>query len=133
MDFEMFENAGTGGLEAWIPFGEDEVLIRYISRDELKEIAKKAKKVSFVNHQKVEEFDDIKADMLLGRAVVRDWKGFTMKGEPFPCTPENIDFLMRKWNAFARFVNEASVDLSLFMQEEKDKSAKNSSLTSGQD
>lgn len=132
MDFESLKKSQDTGLEVWVPFGEDEVLIKYISRDELKEIARRAKKTSFINHQKVEEFDDVRADILLGRAAVKDWKGFTMAGETFPCTPENIDFLMTKWNSFAKFVNDTCVDLEFLVQQEKDKTIKNSSLTSGQ-
>lgn len=121
-------------FEAWVPFGDDaEVLIRYVSRDELKAIARKSKKISFLNHQKTEEFDDLKADISLGRAAVKDWKGFTMNGEPLPCTPENIDLLMTKWNAFAKFVNETCIDFEMLMQQEKDKTVKNSLLTSGQE
>jgi len=132
MEFEGLKKSQDNGLEVWVPFGDDEVLIRYISRDELKKIARQSKKTSFVSHQKIEEFDDITADILLGRAVVKDWKGFTMNGEPMPCTPENIDFLMTKWNSFAKFVNETCVDLEFLIQHEKDKTTKNSSLTSGQ-
>ncbi|GER92688.1 hypothetical protein A45J_0406 [hot springs metagenome] len=127
------EKLQQNDFEAWVPFGEDaEVLIRYVSRDELKSIARKSKKISYVNHQKTEEFDDMKADIELGRAAVKDWKGFTMGGKPLPCTPENIDMLMTKWNAFAKFVNETCIDFEILMQQEREKTIKNSSLTSGQ-
>lgn len=127
MDFEKLKEASDEGLEVWVKFGDDaEVLVRYISREELKNIIKKARKVLYDRHQKTEEYDDTKGDILLGIAAVKDWKGFTMKGEMFPCTPENIEFLMRKWNAFAKFVNDTCTDLELLIQQEKEKTIKNS-------
>lgn len=71
-------------LQVWVPFSEDtEVLIQYISREELQKIYTKAKRITYKNHQKAEEFDSVEADKLLGRAAVKDWKGFTMDGQPF--------------------------------------------------
>ena len=129
MDIEKLIN----DFQVWVPFGdESEILIKHIPRDELQRLYQRTKKFKFVNHQKIEEFDSVEADKLLGRAVVKDWKGFTMCGEPFPCIPENIDTLMTKWNAFARFVNDTCLDLEFLMQQEKEKLKKNSSDTSGQ-
>lgn len=120
-------------LQVWVPFGDDaEVLIRYLPREELQKIYNKAKKITYRNHQKVEEFDSLEADKLLGHAAVKDWKGFVMDGSPFPCTPENITLVMTKWNAFSRFVNEACVDLETLAKEEREQIVKNSSTTSGQ-
>lgn len=120
-------------FEAWVPFGEDgKVLIRYVSREELKKIGKKATSVGYKNHQKVEEIDDVKADILLGRACVRDWEGFTMNGEPFPCTPDHIDFVMTKWSAFGRFINDICSDFDELVRSEKAATIKNSVVTSGQ-
>ena len=127
------EGLTKDSFEAWVPFGEDgKVLSRYISREDLKQIGKKAKTVSYKNHQKVEELDDVKADILLGRACVRDWEGFTMSGQPFPCTPENIDFVMTKWSAFGRFINEICADFDELVRAERDAAIKNSAVTSGQ-
>jgi len=120
-------------FEAWVPFGDDgKVLIRYVSREELKQIGKKAKNVTYRNHQKVEELDDMKADILLGRMTVRDWQGFTMNGDPFPCTPENIDFVMTKWSAFGRFINDICSDFDELVRAEKDATIKKSEVTSEQ-
>jgi hypothetical protein len=104
-----------------IPFIEDsEVLIRYVSREELQEIKRNATKISWDRkNEPSEEFDSLRADLLLGRAAVRGWKGLTMNGEEFPYSPENCDLLMRKWTEFAKFVGEASMDIARLQEEGK--------------
>lgn len=127
-------------LQAWIPFDEDtEVLIAYVPRHELQKIFKKATIVRYKNHQKTEEYDQETGDKLLGELAVKDWrpktpngKGFTLNGEPYPCTPGNVETLMSKWNDFARFVNESCTNLGTLVESERESVAKNSSITSGQ-
>ena len=115
------------GFSAWVKFGEDvTVEVKHISREELREIYKKATKVTFANHQKGEEFDPVKADALLGRASIRNWSGFTDGDQEFPCTPENIELLMRRHNAFAKFINDVCVDIDYLIREEQAAAAKNS-------
>jgi hypothetical protein len=120
-------------FEAWVPFGKDaEVLVRYVPREELQEIKKKATIVAWDRkHQKEEKFDPLAADLLLGKAAVRGWRGFTADGAEFPWSPESCDLLMRKWTEFARFVNETCADLEALMDEERARKTKNLSLTSG--
>ncbi len=120
-------------FQAWVPFDEDaEVLFEYVPRDELQQLSKKATRISFSKHQRVEEMDAALADKLLGRLAVKDWrprpgkKGFTIKGAPFPYSPERCDLLMSKWQAFARFVNETCVDIELLMEGERVQIEKNS-------
>ena len=114
------------GFSAWVKFGEDVcVLVKHISREELREIYKKATKVTFTNHQKGEEFDPIKADSLLGRAAILNWSGITDGEAEFPCTPENIDLLMRRHNAFAKFINDTCVDIDYLLREELESTKKN--------
>jgi len=121
-------------FQVWVPFMDAEVLIRYVSLDELREINKKATRVSWDRkHQKTEELDTVEANRLLGRAAVRGWKGITMNGEEFPYSEENCDFLMTRWLEFARFVNEVCIDIQALMDAEKERKAKNSLLTSGHD
>ena len=125
-------------LTAWIPFDDDtEVLVAYVSREDLRELKKRATSVRFVRHQKSEETDSREADRLLGRKAVRDWRalpgrsGFTMDGESFLYSPENCDFLMERFNEFANFVNEKSIEFSAFVEEEREGELKNCSITSG--
>ncbi|MDA8324971.1 MAG: hypothetical protein M0033_02005 [Nitrospiraceae bacterium] len=126
-----------GGLkkqdfEVWVPFEDARVLIRYVSREELQGIRKRATVASWNRqHQREEQFDGMKADILLGRAAVRDWKGFTMEGVDYPYSPENCDELMRGFTAFARFVNDVCVDLQALQEEEAKQKVKNSSRISG--
>ena len=70
--------------------------------------------------------DYLQADILLGRASVRGWKGFTANGEPFPYSGENRDFLMRKSVEFARFVNSACMDMQRLAGQERAQKRKNS-------
>ena len=126
-------------LTAWIPFDDDtEVLIAYVSREDLREIGKAATVTRFVKHHKSDTFDQAEADRLLGRKAVRDWRflpgrpGFTDQGAPFPYSAENCDLLMSRFNEFSNFVNAACIDFSRFIEEERETDEKNSSATSGQ-
>lgn len=119
-------------LTAWIQFDDDtEVLIAHVSRQGLRALNKKATSTTFVRHQKTKETDSNEADRLLGREAVKDWRalpgrsGFTMNGESYPYSPENCDFLMEKYNEFANFVNETAIELSNFVEEEKEEEEKN--------
>jgi hypothetical protein len=127
-------------LQAWVPFDDDtEVLLAYVSREDLRRLRKKAASIKFIGHQKTEEVDPKEADKLLGRIAVKNWRalpgrpGFTMGGKAFPYSVENCDFLMEGLNEFANFINEASIEFSNFVQEEKEQEVKNSSTTSGQE
>ena len=111
----------------WVPWGDDaEVCLKHISREELREIYKKATVTRFVNHQKSEEFDPAKADCLLGRAAIVDWKGFTDSGEVAACLPETIDLIMTRHNTFAKFINDTVIDLDYLIGQEREATAKNS-------
>ncbi len=119
-------------LEVWLPFGDGaEVLIAHTSREDLLAIAREAQKISIRKGQEVKEYDPVKADKLLGRKAVKDWKGFDDDGKEFPCTPENIDLLMMQWTDFARFVNDACGDLERLVRQKEVSLSKNSSNTSG--
>ncbi len=131
MDISSLTNGKP--LQVWLPFGDDsEVLIEYVSREDLLRLNEKARTTSYRNGQKTEFFDPVLADKLLGRRVVKNWKGFVDHGNEFPCTPENTDILMAKWNEFARFVNESCVSLETLVAKEKELISKNSLNTSGQ-
>jgi hypothetical protein len=125
-------------FQVWMPFADAEVLVRYISLEELREIGRKATRVTWEGprtpgNRPVETLDSALANKLLGRAAVRGWRGITMEGEEFPYSPENCDFLMARWLEFVRFVNEASLDLRALQEEERERMGKASGLTSGQE
>lgn len=124
MDLAILKNTDR---HYWVPWGDDaEVCLRHISRAELRDLSKKASVIRFVNHQRTEEIDPVKADCLLGRATIIDWKGFTDGEAAAPCTPEYIDLLMTKHNAFAKFINTMVGDLDNLVSQEKEATAKNS-------
>lgn len=121
-------------FSAWVPFIEGiKVKIKHIPREELLALRKKAVQVDFDRrtHQKIEQYDAITGAVILGQAAIQDWEGLQSNGQPFPCTPENIEILMRKWADFARFVDETCTDLVALMEAEMESERKNSGSTSG--
>lgn len=110
-----------------VPFDDTvTVRLRHVSREELREVYKKATTTKFVNHQKHEEFDPVKGDCLLGRAAIKGWSGIMDGDQEAPCTPEAIDLLMTRHNAFTRFVNDTVGDLQTLIELEADAERKNS-------
>lgn len=114
----------------WMPFEDAEVLVRYVGAEELRGIAAGATSHSWKNHQRVERMDAAEAARLMGRAAVRGWRGITMGGEEYPYSVEHCDFLMERWQEFARFVAEAATDLGELVNKETEEGKKNSSPTS---
>jgi phage pi2 protein 07 len=114
-------------FQVWVLFEDAEVLVRYVSLEELREISKKSTKVSWDRRsRKTEETDSMEANRLLGRAAVRGWKDITMGGEEYPYNEENCDFLMTRWTEFIKFVNDVCVDLQALVEHEKEERKKNS-------
>jgi len=114
----------------WIQFDEDtEVLIRFVDRRELRKIQNKAEKTARLTGVDADEI----ANKYLGRAAVLGWRkiddhshpGLTLKGQPLPYTPENVDMLMTRSLEFSRFVNENCINSKLFLQEEEIEETKN--------
>lgn len=103
-------------ITGWVSYGADaKVLLRYIPRDELIAISKKATKKGFGSQP--DQFDALESNKLTGRAAVRDWEGFTVGGNPFPYNAANCDLLMTKSYDFSAFVNDRCVEISNFMHE----------------
>lgn len=118
-------------LKAWIPFGEDDqVLMRHVTRDKMRKIVARVEKIAKGRRQGAREPDGILMDIYLAQDSVEDWT-FKNGGEPWPCTPENIETLVRKWNKFGRFVNDVASDFEAIDQAKKDAERKNSLNTSG--
>lgn len=117
-------------LTCWAGFGEDaEVLLRYISRDELDRIRRRVTKQIFKRGQMFEDTDSMQFNVLLGRAAVRGWRNITVGGKPFQFSPENCDLLMNRSYEFSDFINEKCVEISAFIEEEEAKSGKKSGPT----
>jgi hypothetical protein len=114
-----------------VRFDDDVVVkVRHINRAELRDIYKKATVSKFIDHKKRDEFDAAMADCLLGRAAIIDWDGFMDGSAPFPCSPDNIDYLMKNYTAFAKFINDTVSDLDCLLAAERDAERKNCGTTS---
>lgn len=102
------------------------VTVKYISREELLALRKKAtvKVPDAKTRQMVDQVDPAKADLLLARATVRGWRGLKVGGEEFPYTPENAEMLVKKWTRFAKFLNDVCDDLDEFAQAEREADGK---------
>lgn len=109
----------------WIQFDEDtEVLLRFIGREELKGLQRKAEKTAALASL---DARDILATRL-GRASVLGWRkmddhehpGLVVDGEPLRFSQENVDMLMSRSTEFVRFVDTHSVNSRLFLEQEKE-------------
>ncbi|MBI5410174.1 MAG: hypothetical protein HZA14_12490 [Nitrospirae bacterium] len=112
----------NGERTKWIQFDVDtEILIKLITKAELRKINQKAAKKAKFTEQNVNDV----ADNLLGQAVVKGWRkikdhehpGITVDKKPLPFTPENIDMLMTGSIKFSRFVNEACINEDEFIDD----------------
>ena len=112
-------------IRVWFKFKDDiEVLIEYLTPEAGEEIAKGCKKKTWIKHQPVEIVDQKKLGRALAAAAVKDWRGMTMDGESFSFSPENLDFLLRKWADFVNFVDSTCTELEQFQQDEDDETEK---------
>ena len=111
----------------WVEFMDAEVLLAFADIDELEKIVKRNTTFKYKGaHKKSENTDSIAVVKAVGKLVVKDWKGITLEGEEFPYTEENCDMLMSRWPAFAGFVQDASMDLANFGEQEREADEKNS-------
>lgn len=62
---------------------------------------------------------------VIAEALVLDWQGFTKNGKHFPCTPENVRYVLDNSIEFTRFVNIKSGELRGFRIAEKAAEEKN--------
>jgi hypothetical protein len=119
-------------FQVWVPFMDAEVLLRYVSLEELEQVRRRATTLRWDRKgPRTESMDPLEANRLLGRAAVRGWRGITLEGEEHPYSEEHCDFLMTRWSEFARFVSEAALDLWRLAEEERAKRGNASGLTSG--
>lgn len=113
-------------IEAWVPFGSDgEILIRYIPKDELMAIHKKATRRDWHKGQMREEMDMKKANRLIGRAAVLGWRNLTMAGKPFEFNEVNLDLLMDKSYEFSIFVSNTCTEIQEFVDGKRADEEKN--------
>ena len=113
---------------AWFEYGDTKVLIQHTTKEELRVMSRKCTSTSFdkVSHAPVETMDSAKADVMLAQHCIKGWEGFTSNGEPFPCTPQNIELLMTKVNSFSKFINDTCTNYETIVAKQKEEDAKNS-------
>jgi hypothetical protein len=122
-------------LRVWLPLADGvEVLARYISQARFDAISRQAEETRFdpKSHQKTVERNEVKFRSLLAQEVVEDWRGLLDDGEPYPCTPEHIDYLVEEWTEFRLLVMDAPLSLEKMLAIEKESAGKNSVSTSAQ-
>ncbi len=110
----------------WIQFDEDaEVLVGFISKEELDKLSTKASKAARLSGQNEKEV----FNRMLGRSAVQGWRkvddynhpGLIVKGQPLSFTPENVDMLMKRSLEFSAFINENAINSKLFLDEEEER------------
>jgi hypothetical protein len=132
--FDITALASGKDLTAKVQFNDEvTVTVKYVPREKFADLINRATVTTFdrKSHQKQESLDNLKFGELLGQEAVVDWDGLLNEGKPFPCTPENVALLMRKWSEFARFVSDVSTDLERIVEAEKESERKNSGNSSG--
>lgn len=121
-------------LVVWLPLFEDiEVECVHISQSEFDAISAEAIEIKFdpKSHRKIESRDEKKFRSLLAQRVVRGWRGkdggpgFVDGDQPFPCNPENIDYLMEESTEFRLLVMDAPLSLEKMLATEKASTEKN--------
>jgi len=120
-------------IQVWLPLMDGvEVLCRHLAQDEYDAILKQSVKTTFnpKTHLKQEERDEQRFNSLLARAVVLDWQGLDDAGQPFPCSPENIDYLMEKLTEFRLLVIGTPLSFERMLAAERAVTEKNLSTIS---
>ena len=99
-------------IKAWLPIDDDvSVLCKYVGQTEFDAISDSADK----NGKR----DEKKFRSDLAQAVVQDWKGLEDEGQPFPCTPENISWLMEESTDFRLLIMDAPLSMKKMLAAEK--------------
>lgn len=125
MDIRRLRN---NDLKVWLPLlDEAEVLVRHIPQREYDEILARCRAVRFnpKTHRREEEIDDAKFRSELARAAVCDWRNLVDGDEPYPCTAENIDYLVQECTEFRLLVMDAPLSLEKMLAAEKETATKN--------
>jgi hypothetical protein len=120
-------------LRAWLPLVEGvEVLCRFLNQSEIDLLRKEATEIRMdpKDGKRIEARDEKKFLSLLGRAVVSDWRGMCDGDQDFPCTPENVDFLMDEYGEFRMLVVTVPNSFERMIAVEKAQTEKNLETTS---
>lgn len=109
----------------WLRFDEDtEVRIRFLPRDALRKIQRKAEQTARLTGASASDI----ADAMVGHEAVLGWRkvgehghpGLVVNNKPLPFSLENVEMLMKRSSEFFRFVDENVINSRQFLQEERD-------------
>jgi hypothetical protein len=120
-------------LKVWLFLMEGvEVCCRHIAQSEFDAIDKAAveTRIDPKTRRKVESRDEKAFRSALARAVVQDWRGIKEGDQDYPCTPENIDYLMEDCTEFRLLVLDAPLSMEKMLAAEKGETEKNFKTTS---
>lgn len=114
-------------MTAWFDFGEGgKMEIAFLPKNRLEAIYKRHTKQVFKKGTWREDTDFEKANMELGRTVLRNWKGLTTEGVELPFNDENRDRAMRESYEISGFVNEKCVEVQEFIERRQEDAVKKS-------
>lgn len=121
----------TNDREKWVPFDEDtEVLIRFIGKEELTAINRKAEKAAKLAGGDSSEI----FNRFLAEKSVLGWRNVSDHNDPgieipdpnndrvwikWPFTPENRNYLMKKSIPFSTFVNATCTNDKTFIEDDE--------------
>jgi len=115
-------------LKAWLPLDDDgdvEILCRHISQSEFDAIDEAA-----TDKKGTRDNNKFRSD--LAKAVVQDWRGIDDDGADYPCTPDNIDYLMEESTSFRLLIMDAPLSMKKMLAAEREDIRKKSLPTSEQ-
>jgi len=116
-------------MDTWVKFQDAEILMGFLSVDEVREIMKKNTNRTYYSGKGEsgfkEKLDSDSAALELGARVVKNWKGITLKGKPCPFSAEKRDLFMTKWPEFGSFVADTCNDIAVFGEQEREADEKN--------
>lgn len=122
-------------LKAWLPlFDGVDVLCRFVPQSRFDALQEQCMEVSFdpKTHQKAKKLNNELFRTELAKEVVEDWRGLVDGDQAFPCTAENIEFMMCECTEFRLLVLDAPLSLEKMVEMERAEQEKNSWTTSGQ-
>lgn len=119
-------------ITAELPYAGGSITVRYLRRKEIAEIRNSCIKVTHgPRHEETREVDRDLVYLRVAQAAITGWTGFTVDGDPLPCTPENVQKLFDNLTGLDGAVYELSMSYVAMQILRRAEAAKKSRLTSG--
>lgn len=129
MDVSVYREAIVAIFDYPYGTGGENIRIKYVSPSIVRRIDRKC--TVYRGHQPVTD-EYIRDEMLILEAV-DGWEGFTYGDKDFPCTEENVKFMIANDYDFPRFVVGKCTDVQALKAQKDAEDEKKSVLTSGQE